>query len=187
MKKIATLFILFTSYWLHSQNEPIQSIRLTKTKIVFSLIDSTKSQESYKRISEKEGFSFYKCNEGSIYINPFVGDINDSLTNRQLLNFIKRNYDFDEAKKRYAFGSGIEMLTLVIKVDTNGKIVNFGFAIDSGEKLFQQEIYTVLEKLDSSQITFPVFVNDNIEYGYIKMFQITNYDLYEEIEVEIRD
>jgi hypothetical protein len=178
--KIILALVFFLKFgYAYSQKKHIKNVRQSKSKIEFIYLDSTQSNEIYKKIHCGKDSSYYIYEDQKIYINPFANNNQiDSLIDKQILNFIKSNYDFENAKKRLAFGSPLETINIVLIVDTNGLIRNFGIYLGSNVIQFENEIYQILEKMNDSRIVLPILKNKNQSYQYLKSFHFTNSDLY---------
>jgi len=179
MKKLITIFFFCFCSLTYSQNTSIKMINLSDKKIEFMFFDNTQTNVSYKRIKCNKNMSYYQTKKEVVYINPFIGTNQDSIINEMLLLFIKRNYNYEKAKIRQSFGSPVEAINIVLKVDTNGLISNYGFYMGSNEKEFEKEIYQILTELNSTKIMFPVFFRNNTKYSYIKTYSFSSYNLYE--------
>ncbi len=179
MNIIITVFFVYFSSLMYSQNPSIKMINLSKNKIEFLFFDSVQTKVSYKRIYCDTKTSYYQTKKEEVYINPFLDTNQDSIINEMLIGFIKRNYDYEKAKIRQSFGAPVEAINIVLEVDTNGQISNYGFYLGSNEKEFEKEIYQILTTLTLAKIIFPVFFRNNTKYSYIKTYSFSNYNLYE--------
>ncbi len=178
-KKLITIIFFYFSGFVYSQNTSIKMINLSDKKIEFIFFDSTQTSISYQLIKSNNNLSFYQTKKEDVYINPFIGTNQDSIINEMLLVFIKRNYNYEKAKMRLSFGSPVEAIKIVLEVDTNGLISNYGFYVGSNEKEFEKEIYQILTLLNSAKIIFPLFSRNSTKYSYLKTYFFSNYSLFE--------
>jgi hypothetical protein len=177
-KYFIPLAIIFNCFKVYSQSMPIRNMNLTKTKIEFSFIDSTIPNERYKRISCKDNLSYYVANSAKIFINPFLNSSNTKLINKQLIDFIREDYDYELALKRITYNTQFEGFGLFLKIDTNGIITNYGFYFNTDQKVFEKEIYQILKTETLKNLVFPICNFDKKNYDYITTLIITNNDLY---------
>ena len=98
MNIIITVFFVYFSSLMYSQNPSIKMINLSKNKIEFLFFDSVQTKVSYKRIYCDTKTSYYQTKKEEVYINPFLDTNQDNIINEMLIGFIKRNYDYEKAK-----------------------------------------------------------------------------------------
>lgn len=171
---IAMLIMLNVS----SQDCKIKAINITDSEIEIFISDSTDATRTYKRYNYDKNLSYFiQDKETKVFVNPFEGYAEDTLLNGLIIEFIKSRYDYSHASNRIAYGAPLEVINIVLKIDTCGRIVCCGLVSGSNVLEFEKEIIKILNEIKDS-FKLSVFILDEKKYPYIKTYQFTNYYLY---------
>jgi hypothetical protein len=167
------------SYCLYAQESAIKRFTIAKSRVNITYFNSSNKKKFKLHSRKNTGKRFFEDSSTRFFIDPFSNTRADTLIRTEIIKKVKQYYNLEKSYDRQTYGEPIEVVGVLVIVNTLGDISNFGFTCGTNVEGFEDEILEVMPKV-KNQVKLPVYKENGIPFCYVYTFFICSTDMSHE-------